>query len=66
MSAVEAGRLGATVTMEEVRLSPGYQADLAAARAELATKRAAAEPLPPSCAAEMALVDPSVLAGLRK
>jgi acid phosphatase (class A) len=66
LSAVEAGRLGATVTMEQVRQSAAYQKDFAAARAELAARRAAAGPAPASCAAEMALTGPSVLAGLRK
>ena len=40
-SAVENGRLGATVTMATVRQTPGYLADLAAARAEVAAARSA-------------------------
>ena len=40
MSAIEAGRLGATVTMQAVRQTAAYQADLVAARTELAAARA--------------------------
>ncbi|UAK26724.1 phosphatase PAP2 family protein [Sphingomonas nostoxanthinifaciens] len=65
-SAVENGRLSATVTMEAVRATPAYQADLAAAKAELAAARAST-PAPDAgaCAAEAALIGPSVLAGLK-
>lgn len=68
MSAVEAGRLGATVTMQAVRATPGYQADLAAARAELAAARAnpATAPEVGVCSAEAALSAPSVLMGVRR
>ena len=66
-SAVENGRLGATVTMATVRQTPGYLADLAAARAEVAAARAAAPAAAgPSCGAEDALLGPSVLQGLKK
>jgi acid phosphatase (class A) len=68
MSAVEAGRLGATVTMQAVRATPAYQADLAAARAELAAARAgpAIAPAAGFCATEAALASPSVIAGVRR
>ena len=68
MSAIEAGRLGATVTLQAVRQSAAYQADLAAAKAELAAARAnhARAPEAGACAAEAALERPSVLAGLTK
>ncbi|WP_420140295.1 acid phosphatase [Sphingomonas sp.] len=68
MSAVEAGRLGATVTMQAIRQSAAYQADAAAARAELAHARAnpALAPDAGSCAAEAALVQPSVIAGVKR
>jgi acid phosphatase (class A) len=68
MSAIEAGRLGATVTMQAIRATPAYQTDLAAARAELMTARAnpAAAPAAGSCSAEAALSAPSVLAGVRR
>lgn len=64
LSAVEAGRVGATITMTAIRVTPAYQADLAAARAELA----AAHPAPDaqSCSTEAALANPSVLAGLKR
>lgn len=66
-SAVENGRLGATVTMATVRQSPGYLADLAAARAEVAAARAnAPAPDPARCAAEARALDPSVLTALKK
>jgi acid phosphatase (class A) len=63
MSAVEAGRIGATATMDAVRATAAYQADLAAARTELA----AAQPKPDAtaCAREQRIVWPSVLAGLK-
>jgi acid phosphatase (class A) len=68
LSAVEAGRLGATVTMQAVRQSPGYQRDLAAARTELATARAdtARAPDAAACAAEAALTTPSVVQGVHR
>lgn len=68
MSAIEAGRLGATVTMQAVRETPGYQADLAAARTELAAARAnsALTPDAGACSIEAALVQPSVIAGLHR
>lgn len=64
MSAVEAGRVGATATMDVVRTTPAFQADLAAARAELA----AAQPQPEAaaCEREARIVWPSILAGLKK
>ena len=65
MSAVDAARLGATVTMATVRQSPGYLADLAAARAEVAAAQAGT-PDPATCAAEAQALNRSVLAGLRK
>lgn len=66
-SAVENGRLGAGVTMTFVRATPAYQADLAAARAELARAAAgAAAPDAAACAAEQAQTARSVLTGLRK
>jgi acid phosphatase (class A) len=67
MSAVEAGRLGATVTMQSVRQAAAYQADLEAARAELKAARAdpALAPDAGSCAIESKLVAKSVLVGLR-
>jgi len=67
MSAVEAGRLGATVTMESVRQSAAYQADVEAARAEL--KAARTNPALASeagaCSTEAGLVAKSVLVGVR-
>jgi acid phosphatase (class A) len=67
MSAVEAGRLGATVTMDTVRQSPAYQADVEAARAELKAARAdpALVPDAASCATEAGLVAQSVLVGVK-
>jgi acid phosphatase (class A) len=67
MSAVEAGRLGATITMQSVRQSAAYQADLEAARAELRAARAnpALAPDAGSCSAEAGLVAKSVLVGLK-
>lgn len=66
-SAVEAGMLGATVTMEAVRATPAYQADLAAAKAEIATARAnGAAPDAATCAREAAVSVPSVMAGLKR
>jgi len=67
MSAVEAGRMGATVTMTAIRATPAYQADLAAARAELAAaRRDTPPPDSAACAAEAALTTPSVLEGLKR
>lgn len=63
-SAVEAGRIGATATMDVIRTTPAYQADLAEARAELATTQPA--PDATACERERKVVWPSVLAGLRK
>ena len=67
MSAVEAGRLGATTTMTSVRTTPAFEADLATARAELAQARLS-QPAPDAaqCAADEAVLGPSVLAGLTK
>jgi len=68
MSAIEAGRLGATVTMQSVRQTAAYQADLEAARAELRAARAnpALAPDAASCSIETALVAKSVLVGVRR
>lgn len=67
MSAVESGRLGATISMEAVRVAPAFQADLAAARSELVqAKLSQAAPDAAQCAADEAVLGPSVLAGLRK
>jgi len=67
MSAIEAGRLGATVTLETVRQTAAYQADLEAARAELKAARAnpALAPEAGSCSAEAGLVAKSVLVGVK-
>ena len=67
MSAIEAGRLGATVTMDTVRQSLAYQADLQAARAELKAARAdsALAPDAAACATEAGLIAKSVLVGVR-
>jgi acid phosphatase (class A) len=67
LSAIEAGRLSATTTMQAVRATPGYQTDVAAARAELAAARVNA-PTPDAgqCSAETALTGVSVLDGLKK
>jgi acid phosphatase (class A) len=64
MSAIEAGRLGATVTMAAVRATAGYQADVAAAKAELAA--ATIGSAAGMCASEAALTRDSVLSALRK
>jgi acid phosphatase (class A) len=67
MSAVEAGRLGATATMTLIRDTPAYQADLAAAKAELAAaRRDATPPDGAACASEAAIATPSVLDGLKR
>lgn len=62
MSAVEAGRLGATVTMQRIRLSEQYLADLAAAKAELKglALEGAEVPSAAACSAEEALVATSI------
>lgn len=62
-SAVEAGRIGATATMDLVRATPAYQADLAAARAELAGPQP--KPDATACEREMKVVWPSVFTGLK-
>ena len=64
MSAVDAGRTGAAAVMTVVQQTPAYQADFAAAKAELA--HAAPYANPEACAAEKALLAPSVLAGLKE
>ena len=68
MSAIEAGRLGAQVTMETVRQAGAYQADLEAARAELRAARVnpALAPDAAGCSAEAGLVAKSVLVGLKR
>ncbi len=67
MSAIEAGRLGATVTMETVRQTAGYRSDLEAARAELKAARAnpALAPDAGACSTEAGLVEHSVLTALK-
>lgn len=66
MSAAESGRLGATATMISVRAAPGYQADLTAARRELAARKPkAAAPDAATCQATEPLVTRSVLEGLK-
>jgi len=67
MSAIEAGRLGATVTMQTVRQTAAYQADLEAARAELKAAHAnpALAPDPGACSTEAGLIAKSVLVGVR-
>lgn len=66
MSAVEAGRLGATVSMQTVKLTREYLADVAAAKAELQGLRADPTSVPEGavCLAEQALVAQSIYAGL--
>ena len=66
MSAVEAGRTGASVTVTAMRTTPGYQADLAAARDELAKARAAAALDAGSCSTEQTQTAQSVLNGLKQ
>ena len=67
MSAIEAGRLGATVTMESIRQTPAYESDLEAARAELRAARAnpALAPDAAGCATEAGLIAKSVLVGIK-
>jgi acid phosphatase (class A) len=55
-SAVEAGMLSASSTMALVAVTPEYQSDLAAARAELSALRASAPPAQ-DCAAEATLLE---------
>ncbi|HTP40610.1 MAG TPA: phosphatase PAP2 family protein [Steroidobacteraceae bacterium] len=57
-SAVEAARLLTSAVMSLVTITPAYQQDLAAARAELAGLRAAShlQPQPARCAAEAQLI----------
>ncbi|NIJ07151.1 acid phosphatase (class A) [Sphingomonas vulcanisoli] len=64
MSAVEAGRIGASAVMDAVEQTPAYQADFAAAKVELAHAKPVADS--GTCAAEAALLGPSVLAGLKE
>jgi acid phosphatase (class A) len=60
-SAVEAGRLSATITMTAVRSTAAYQRDLKAARAEMAALRKTAAAAPPAiCDAEKALIAQSI------
>lgn len=62
MSAVEAGKLSAGATMAVVRTTPAYQADAAAARAELRALIAnPATPKAAGCDAEAALIAQRVL-----
>ena len=61
-SAVEAGKLAASATMALVQTKPAYQADLAAACAEMDALRAdPATPRPDHCEAEAALVNERVM-----
>jgi acid phosphatase (class A) len=68
MSAIEAGSLGATVSMQYVRQAPRYRADFAEAKAELAALRERPGLVPDSavCSAEQSLTAQSVLASLRR
>jgi acid phosphatase (class A) len=60
-SAVEAGRLSATITMTAVRNTVAYQRDLKAARAEIAALRKTTVAAPPAiCDAEKALIAQSI------
>lgn len=60
-SAVEAGRLSATITMTAVRSTAAYQRDLRLARAEIAALRKTAAAAPPAvCDAEKALIAQSI------
>lgn len=66
MSAIEAGRLSASVTMQYVHASAAYQRDLEAARSELAAARKAnTGPDAGSCSTEVILTEKSVLDELR-
>ena len=60
-SAVEAGIVTAAATMALVQSKPAYQADLAAARAELAALRSGASAPPAECEEEARLVAQPVL-----
>ena len=60
-SAVDAGMLAASATMALVQSKPDYQADLAAARAELAALRDGGSEKPAGCEAEARLVAEPVL-----
>lgn len=51
-SAVEAGRLSATLSLTRMRTSPAFQEDVAAARAELAALRNSPAPAAERCRAE--------------
>jgi acid phosphatase (class A) len=58
-SAVEAGRLSATITMEVVRNTAAYQRDLKAARIEIKRLRRTA-PAPDGCDSERAMISQSI------
>lgn len=60
-SAVEAGMASAAATMAVVQAQPEFQADLAAARAELAQLRAGDATAPAGCEAEAALMAQRVM-----
>jgi acid phosphatase (class A) len=60
-SAVEAGMQSASATMALVSTKTAYQADLAAAHAEVAALRAGNTPRPAGCAAEAALLSQRVM-----
>ena len=61
-SAVDAGRATAAATLAKDLAQPAFQADLAAARTELAALRAdPATPRPRNCAAEAALISKPIL-----
>ena len=64
-SAVEGGMLSASATMALVETKPAYQADLAAARAELDALRASGE-RPTGCEAEAALIGERAMPRLDK
>jgi len=68
MSAVEAARLGATVSMQIIAQTARYQADFAAAKAELDDLRRRPDAMAETkvCAAERALTGRSILSSLRK
>jgi len=60
-SAVEAGLLAATSTMAVVQTKKAFQADLKAARSEIARLRKRGAPAPAACPAENALIAQPVL-----
>lgn len=61
-SAVEAGRLSASATLDVVRTERSYQTAIDAARAELvALRKAGGGPTPQSCSAEEALVTQPIM-----